>query len=71
MVGCLDRGLTGGWYDPCSVGDGRGGLGRGGAGPLAKNFLLESCERPRMEKVGEYDNRLSRNAANKMAGASA
>lgn len=51
-----------------------GGDGGGGAALLdssATVFLLESCERPMMEKAGEYGNRLSRTSANKMAGASA
>ncbi|KAA8394032.1 MULTISPECIES: hypothetical protein [Acetobacter] len=49
------------------------GAGRGGYGFSLSliSFLIESCERPMMENAGEYGNRLSRNSANKTAGASA
>lgn len=40
-----------------------GGLGRGSAGACAKVFLLDSVGISRMEKAGEYGNRLSRTSA--------
>lgn len=61
-LGGPDYFLIGGLYEPCSDGLG-GGLVRGGAGGFAKVFLLDSVGISRMEKAGEYGNRLSRTSA--------
>lgn len=61
-LGGPDYVLIGGLYEPCSDGLG-GGRDRGGAGAFAKVFLLDSVGISRMEKAGEYGNRLSRTSA--------
>lgn len=61
-LGGSDYRLGSGLYEPCSDGLG-GGRGRGGAGAFAKVFLLDSVGISRMEKAGEYGNRLSRTSA--------
>lgn len=59
----LDLQLTVGRGNLTCGGGFGGGLGRGGAGACAKVFLLDSVGISRMEKAGEYGNRLSRISA--------
>lgn len=65
-LGGNDYFLGNGLCEACSDGLG-GGLGRGGAGAFAKVFLLESTGFSRMEKAGDYGNRLSRTSAKRAA----